>query len=236
MVNVICVKWGDLYSYKFVNRLRYMVDTNTTVPYKFYCLTDDPTDIEDGIEIIPIPKEPKLEVWWNKMFLFKDGLLPEGKYVFFDLDVVIQNNIDEILNYEPDGVSFVKRVWDAEIIDPRWSCSNNSSIIIWKTGQAQYIWDYFMDDVKLTLAKYKGIDLFIHYEGLKYNLLPKEWVYSYLYGAKPLSPPRFVGKYYPEYMVCLFNAVYKELQVGRLKKRSSPYIKQEYIQHMGDYV
>ena len=71
MLNVICVKWGDRYSAQFVNRLRYMVSKNLSVPHKFICVTDNQSDIESGIEIIPIPKEPKLEVWWNKLFLFK---------------------------------------------------------------------------------------------------------------------------------------------------------------------
>jgi hypothetical protein len=203
-----------------------MVTQNTTVPFNFICLTDDPSGIEDGIQIIPIPSEPELEVWWNKLFMFKKGVLPKGKNVFFDLDLIIQKNIDDVLNYEPKQVSFVPRSWCNEGIP------NNSSIIIWKDDQAEHIWDYFEADIDFTLWSYTGIDGFLSYENVPFDLLPEEWCYTYAYGNTRDRLP-FVGQYMPEYRICLMNGIYKHLVSGH---PNNPYKRKEYIQHMGKYV
>ena len=33
---------------------------------------------------------------WNKLALFKSGILPEGKWLYLDLDVIIQNRLDDL--------------------------------------------------------------------------------------------------------------------------------------------
>lgn len=39
------------------------------------------------------------------MLLFKPGVLPEGEYLYFDLDVVIVNNIDCFFEFENFGIT-----------------------------------------------------------------------------------------------------------------------------------
>jgi hypothetical protein len=63
-VNVVCVNWGTKYSPDYVERLYKMVKINTTLPFKMYCLTDNP-DIYRG-HIIGVKLEPGFEGWWNK--------------------------------------------------------------------------------------------------------------------------------------------------------------------------
>jgi len=67
VLNVICLKWGNRYSAKDVNRLRYMVSQNLNIPHRFICVTEDNEGIESGIDIIDLPKEPELKYWWNKL-------------------------------------------------------------------------------------------------------------------------------------------------------------------------
>ena len=42
-----------------------------------------------------------LEKWWNKMYLFDDNIVTQGEKMFFDIDAIIQKNIDVIANYDP---------------------------------------------------------------------------------------------------------------------------------------
>jgi len=55
-VNVICIKWGDLYSSDYVNKLYAMVERNITRDHRFVCLTDDTTGLKSEIETTPIPE------------------------------------------------------------------------------------------------------------------------------------------------------------------------------------
>ena len=100
-VNVVCVNWGDKYASEYVTRLHAMVSRNTTKNFKIYCLTDKPTAYQEPI--VPIQLPTGLEGWWNKMLLFKPGVLPEGEYLYFDLDVVIVDNIDCFFEFENFG-------------------------------------------------------------------------------------------------------------------------------------
>ena len=87
-INIICVKWGDKYGPEYVNRLYRMVKKNLNHVFDFYCYTDDPTGLIPEVQVIPIPDDNDLEVWWNKLALFQAGMF-SGLCLYFDVDVVI---------------------------------------------------------------------------------------------------------------------------------------------------
>ena len=99
MNNIVCIKWGKLYSSEDVNMLEYMLKKNTTKPFKLYCLTDDCFNINRSIEIISFPKNNDLQGHWNKMYLFNKEIIRLNNFIYFDLDIVIQKNIDELFTY-----------------------------------------------------------------------------------------------------------------------------------------
>ena len=71
--------------------------------FNFYCLTENPKGLEEEVNVIPLPKNNTLEKWWNKMYLFDDNVVRQkGENLFFDLDIIIQKNIDDIVNYDPE--------------------------------------------------------------------------------------------------------------------------------------
>jgi hypothetical protein len=108
--------------------------------------------------------------------------------------------------------------------------------MLWHTGMCDYIWDYFIAEMDLTLTMYTGIDNFMRGEKLSFNTFPEDWFYSYAYGDKNNSgydKKEFVGEYMPQYKVCLMNAIYKHLELGH---KNNPYKRKEYIQYMGNYV
>ena len=44
MINntIICVKWGQKYSREYVEKLKKQCEDNCSIPFNFYCLTDNP--------------------------------------------------------------------------------------------------------------------------------------------------------------------------------------------------
>ena len=100
MINVLCVKWGTKYSAEDVNHLHDMVQKYLYKPFTFYCHTEDPTGVKANI----IPIEEDLEIYWNKLNLFKPGFVDGDVNLYLDLDVVIQNDITPLLHYLKDDL------------------------------------------------------------------------------------------------------------------------------------
>ena len=80
-LNIVCVKWGTKYKAHYVNVLYDMVKRNMNDEFNFICFTDDSTDINPDIEIRDLPEG--VEGWWNKLYLFKKGLL-DGSVLYLD--------------------------------------------------------------------------------------------------------------------------------------------------------
>jgi hypothetical protein len=100
MINIVCLKWGTKYGPEYVNRLYAAVKRNTTVPFKFWCFTDDATGIGSDVTTVALPYADRLDSWWNKLNLFSQDIpIIPGNWIFYiDLDTLIVDNIDEILS------------------------------------------------------------------------------------------------------------------------------------------
>lgn len=198
MINVICVRWGDKYGQEYVDRLHSMIDKNLTVPYKFHCYEGQ----DDG-----------LEYWWPKLRLFEKGRF-EGKCLFFDLDMVIQRNIDHLLDFE--GFHLIKAFWKEGTYSKyeegmrqkeAYNMDINSSCMLWYGDENSHIWEYFWENPEYYMMKYVGIDRFLYHEGFIQNTFPQGIFYSRMFGSKLGDEP---GWYYLEdYDVCMFNGVHK---------------------------
>lgn len=103
MLNIVCIKWGDLYGPEYVNILFDMVRRNlkTYTKGRFICFTDDAEGLDPEITVKPLPEQ--VTGWWNKIYLFKEGLFPKGdRILYLDQDTVISGKIDDIVKYEGD--------------------------------------------------------------------------------------------------------------------------------------
>lgn len=101
MLNIVCIKWGDLYGPEYINILFDMVRRNvkTYTKGRFICFTDDATGLDPEITVKPLPSG--VTGWWNKIYLFKKGLFdPKDRVFYLDDDTVISGKIDDILKYE----------------------------------------------------------------------------------------------------------------------------------------
>jgi len=128
MNNIACLKWGSLYSPTYVNNLYASVKRNLTVPFKFFCFTDDPSQLHPNIEVIPLPGH--LKGWWGKTYYFAKHDW-EGMVLTIDLDMVIVDNIDCLFEHSPDDMMMV---WDFK------GYHNNSSVMRFQANKYTHVW------------------------------------------------------------------------------------------------
>ena len=72
--NILVLKHGSKYSADYVNKMYEMVLRNISLPFNFYCLTEDPTGINPGVKILDLPKRIAISGWWFKPYIFSNEL------------------------------------------------------------------------------------------------------------------------------------------------------------------
>ena len=206
MKTILTLKYGTKYSANHVNSIY----EHTEGKYNYVCVTDNPKDLYEDINIIPIEHEPEGNMEKLKLFKLKDL----GTILYLDLDVRIQKPIDHLFDYCNDHPVIVWTWWkdkgEREMpihyfpYHSSYPLSNfNSSIMLWK--DATYIWDNYSKDQEYYNEKYPyGDDTYLFHEGFTFEHLPDYEVYSYMFAGR---------KYRPEYTVCLLNgqAEYPEI-------------------------
>lgn len=121
---------GIDYTNILFDSIRRNVSENTA--YTFQVFTDS-TGYDEGI--IARPLHGQLEGWWNKVYLFKEGLFPEGSLiVYFDLDTCITSSLDEYMSYGGDFAIL------RDFYRPK---GLGSGAMIWTAGKHGIIWDAF---------------------------------------------------------------------------------------------
>ena len=207
---VTCLKIGNLYSAEYVNNLHKSIRKYSDID--FICFTDDPEGIDNDVITYDIESHWDVEGWWpawSKLEMYgRDELEKYDKKIFFDLDIVIQNDITPILEYETDWAIIDTSLWKGQKFkkeNPE-QATWNSSCTIYKDLTDVYVsyivdWDYH---VKM----YRGCDNFLWVNGFKPDYLPS-WFYSYREGWHPSHywenqwTPQF--KYNPNFLICLFH-------------------------------
>lgn len=105
VIDIWCVKVGDKYRSEHVDNLHRMVDKNLSRPYRFNCLT-----------------QSKFDGWWAKI----DLLLKDGPAIYFDLDVVIVDEIDSLARMAETNTFSMAKNW-ANSGHGGWQ----SSVMLW---------------------------------------------------------------------------------------------------------
>ena len=57
-VNILTLKWGTLYSSEYVNRLYRGVKAHLSRPFRFVCVTADPSGLAEGVDAVAFPEKP----------------------------------------------------------------------------------------------------------------------------------------------------------------------------------
>jgi len=177
MNHIVCVKWGNKYISQYANVLYNMVKRNTTVPYEFHCITDDPKGLDPHIKTIKLPNDPWIKSWWSKLWMFSADFPLQGNILFFDLDVIVFKNIDELFTYNPDKFMIIRDFNRCRVKD--WKQSN-SSVMRWKPGTMNYLWNDFANNPSQVMQQNHGDQDWIMKRGHQdINHWPDEWIRSY---------------------------------------------------------
>ena len=140
-VQVVCVKWGNRYAPEYVNHLHNAVSRNLTIPHDFICVTEDSSNLNSNIIVLPLI-DNSLKGWWQKLSLFKPNALENKPTLFIDLDMVIVNSIDDFFTYgNPDKFAAPRRF-------RRWQeLRMTSAIMRFMPKDCEFIWKSFVGHV-----------------------------------------------------------------------------------------
>lgn len=193
-LSILSVKIGSKYNSEMVNNLYIMCCKNITTPFKFFCYTDDPTGLLPEIKIIKFVDHNFEVVFYNKLVMFSpwfDQQLLPGKRLYFDIDLIIKFNIDDVIDSATGDLTLIDAVWREKFPPgfPIWHHPFNSSCMVWETSPKTIsIWDHLMCDPEMFMCKYYwGMDSFLYYEkekiGIDVGYFPIRKFYSHMYGV-----------------------------------------------------
>ena len=174
---ILCLKHGIKYSHHYVNKLHNMVRRYCSYDFEFVCITDSTIGIDPNITTITLPQE--LSGWWCKPYMFSNQLPIDGTVLYMDLDVVISGNIDRLFTWEKERWCTIRDFTRKQ--RPNWQ-KYNSSIIRFKTGELDYLWQQFKENRQAMERKYHGDQDWL-YEMTSIDnpakLFPDEWILSW---------------------------------------------------------
>ena len=173
---LVCLKHGDKYNHTYVNKLYNMVKRHTTIPFNFACITENATNLNADIKIIPLPKSKVLSGWWYKPWVFSQELPLQGNILFLDLDIVIIKNIDELWQYNDNSFTIIRDFNRSTIKD--WS-KFNSSIFKFTQGSYSFVWDNFIKDTSIIRRLHGDQDWIFSQIKSNFRFWPDEWIQSY---------------------------------------------------------
>lgn len=183
VISVLCVRFGNKYGRDYVEKLRNMVARHLTIPYQFYCLTDDQHPI-DGVNSLVHLNEGYTKGWWHKVHMFDPALKLQGRILYMDLDVIIHDNINKlILNQEQNflGIRDFNRKFN-----PKWSMLN-SSVMSWPAGLHPDIFTVFQDDKKRAQRLHGDQDWIWQVAKTRIKFWPDAWIQSYKWEIRDRS-------------------------------------------------
>ena len=192
MDNIICVHWGTKYPVKFVNILYSMCKRNITTDYEFHCITDSTKDLDPHIKTIQLPNDPAIKTWWSKLWMFGADFPLKGNILYFDLDVIIFNNIDHLFTHNPGKFHIIRDFNRCRVKD--WKMSN-SSVMRWEAGTMNYLWDEFKANSSKIMSQNHGDQDWITKRAKDdIHWFPDDWIRSYKWEMIGLKDTKLLNK------------------------------------------
>jgi hypothetical protein len=188
MNKLVCVNVGTKYPPEYTRRLYNMVKRNTVEPFEFYVYTDQ-KHLYTNDPFIIVEDDGYERGWWCKLNLFKPGMLPPGKYLYLDLDVVIVDNIDELFKLPTFGIlrDFIRP--ENGILPGK---EYNSSVMVFEPEHRgdlfkfytknKMLWENYSQQVSF-FGDQNVISAFLNKSPTMCKPIPDEWVWSFKKGA-----------------------------------------------------
>ena len=179
MIDVYCVNVGTKYTREFDQKLKDSVAKHLNLEHTFNSVTDRPEKDYDK----PVT-HPELRGVFHKLSLLQFT----GSCLFFDLDILINNNIN-FLASNFDGLTLVdSSPWKQQSLkEPlkfrvTQNTLVNSSIMRW--SDQRHVFEKFIQRRDLYVRLYSGIDRYIYNEQVKYNYFMGDQISSWQEGVR----------------------------------------------------
>jgi hypothetical protein len=148
-----CVIVGNAYSWQYVDTLYSMLTRHLSRPVILHVYTEADRAVPSHMVKHVLTPWSVHKLWWYKLQLF-NAEHHSGPVLYFDLDVVIVDNIDWIWQLPPD------RFWAARDFKYLWRPSwtgLNTSVMWWDTQKYHTVWENFkLLQLDLVVGQYPG--------------------------------------------------------------------------------
>jgi len=157
VVDCACVIHGAGYDWVYVEKLYNMLSCRFPNGIRFHVYTEHdrsvpPHMIKHVLEEWPGIGGPK-KSWWYKMQLF-DSQHHQGNLLYFDLDVVIVNDLQWITELSTD---YFWAIRDFRYLQNPHMGTINSSVMWWNVNKFAWIWEDFKKlDITQTVKRWPG--------------------------------------------------------------------------------
>lgn len=214
--NIVCLKWGTRYPADYTNILYRSVKRHLSRPFRFLCITDDPSELDEGIDTVPLPPNPRPDFYtkWPdifiKLLILQDGFANlKGPTLFMDVDIVIMDDIDCFFDYMPGKNCIIHNwiEWHKTLFRKR-PAIGNSSCFRFEAGSSGYIYDTFVrefDDAN-DHSKFPTEQAFLTHAMKEVYWWPEGWVKSFKRTCRPMFPFNlFVTPKKPKTKILVFH-------------------------------
>ena len=229
MNTILCVRWGDKYDHTYVEKLKEQCEENCSVPFNFYCLTDNPTQPYD----IQLPTtwdsyyhENRGFFWaYRKYYVFKIDEEPDkdfwkidgDKFLLLDIDIKIHQDLKYFFDLPMDKPWIVRGWWNnpdtvKQNFAKHKSTPLNSSVIRWNRGQLKKVYNHINKNAEVIFFTYPSADNYFNHHW--YNIwdedkgffrgFPKRDIYSW-YKGNVFPYDMTPHKIRPYHKICLYN-------------------------------
>tara|TARA_B100000900_G_C20550254_1_gene704440 strand:- start:806 stop:1393 length:588 start_codon:yes stop_codon:yes gene_type:complete len=155
-------------------------------------VTDDPSGLDPDINVIRLPNDSCIKTWWSKLWMFSPDFPLKGTILFFDLDVVVFDNIDFLFKHSPGKFQIIRDFNRCRVKD--WKLSN-SSCMRWQSGTMNYLWNEYKADPNRVISRNHGDQDWITKRAKDdINHWPDEWIRSYKWEMIGLKDTKLLTK------------------------------------------
>jgi len=156
-VDVACVIHGTGYDWRYVDNLYSMCRRHLTGELRFHVYTEHDRSVPPHMIKHCLTEWPGItgprRSWWYKLQLFNPDHYT-GDLLYFDLDMVILQNIDWIVQSSSD---YFWTIRDFRYLQKPFHAGMNSSVMRFNVARFSYVWEKFTkNDVKDSIKSYQG--------------------------------------------------------------------------------
>lgn len=183
--SVVTMKWGTLFGPEYVNVLHRACRANTTLPFDFICMTDDPTGLDADIIALPLPDigftrdEWFMPGVWSKLALYKRNLFNlSGRCIFIDLDMMVLKDFDALLSYDaPFVTTDMGESWRPG--QSRKNPEAGTCLFAFNFNEQEQILTSFLADKAAAKANFENEQHFAGHHASSMDYWPEGWVISF---------------------------------------------------------